>query len=589
MKHEKNTHLVAKLAIPVIALAFALPFAFAPSVADACGGTFCDGGPPVVMPVDQTGEDILFIRDGDHMEVHVRIEYTGAAERFAWVVPLPAIPAVSVGSEPLFVALQTATIPNWTTLQTFEDPDDDPSGGWSGFLGGDDSEPEQPQVVLEESVGAFEIVVLQGGTAASVLEFFDANDYAYDPQAAPIIQQYLDEGFLMTAVKLSAGASVEAIHPLVFRFVGDEPCVPIRLTAVAAREDMGIRAYFLAHERWSPLNYKHVELNAAAYDWASTGSLSYVELLSLAVDEAGGQAFATDYAGPSAAVVRPSIWAPTWAAHDWANSSASEAMVSLRMFGLLGFNGIPSQLRVILHNYVPVPPTWEFTDDQFWLDFWLHPELIDTPAWDGPAFAADFQELIVEPGAHAVAMLEALPYLTRLHTTMSPHEMTLDPMFQPSPDLPDVVQTRVAGAHVFKDFEWTRYWLPTTLEPDGMVATNARVCIAEDGDWPSFAGMPRALRIEQIPAMGPAQVLIDNDEIIRSMIDAYNEGSPCAADPGDDDPGETGETGGTGGAEEVATKGRRGCAVDPAGGGGTLGFALGLMVLGLARRRRSRA
>ena len=39
--------------------AFALALALAPTPARACGGTFCDSG-PVVMPVDQSGENILF-------------------------------------------------------------------------------------------------------------------------------------------------------------------------------------------------------------------------------------------------------------------------------------------------------------------------------------------------------------------------------------------------------------------------------------------------------------------------------------------------------------------------------------------------
>src|SRR5690606_23793336 len=120
-------------------------------------------------------------------------------------------------------------------------------------------------------VGSFEIVVLGGGSATQVLEFFATNDYYFEANAEPIIQQYLDEGFLITGVKLTAGVESDAIHPLVFRFVGDEPCVPIRLTAVGAKQDMGIRAYFLGQERWAPFNYNHVQLNAAAYDWTNPG------------------------------------------------------------------------------------------------------------------------------------------------------------------------------------------------------------------------------------------------------------------------------------------------------------------------------
>src|SRR5262245_2421147 len=54
-----------------------------PRSAEACGGLFCDG--PMPMPVDQRGEDILFVLDGSTVEVHIRIEYTGEAARFAWI------------------------------------------------------------------------------------------------------------------------------------------------------------------------------------------------------------------------------------------------------------------------------------------------------------------------------------------------------------------------------------------------------------------------------------------------------------------------------------------------------------------------
>jgi hypothetical protein len=45
-----------------------------PDRADACGGTFCDSGPNA-MPVDQTGENILFVIDGTTVEAHIQIQY----------------------------------------------------------------------------------------------------------------------------------------------------------------------------------------------------------------------------------------------------------------------------------------------------------------------------------------------------------------------------------------------------------------------------------------------------------------------------------------------------------------------------------
>src|SRR5690606_14273689 len=103
------------------------------------------------------------------------------------------------------------------------------------------------------------------------------NNYAQDPASEPILQEYLDEGFLFAAVKLAAEASVDEIHPLAFRFPGDEPCVPIRLTRIAAKEDMGIRAYFLGQDRWAPITYEHLVLNPLAYNWGSDGDVAYNE------------------------------------------------------------------------------------------------------------------------------------------------------------------------------------------------------------------------------------------------------------------------------------------------------------------------
>ena len=61
-------------------LCVALPLALAaaasttPRIAHACGGTFCDAG-PTGMPVDQTGENILFVLDDDAVETHIQIQY----------------------------------------------------------------------------------------------------------------------------------------------------------------------------------------------------------------------------------------------------------------------------------------------------------------------------------------------------------------------------------------------------------------------------------------------------------------------------------------------------------------------------------
>ena len=74
----------------VVAFPTALALQLWPNHAEACGGTFCDSGPNS-MPVDQTGENVLFHIGDNYVDAHIQIQYdpnTDAA-KFAWVIPVP--------------------------------------------------------------------------------------------------------------------------------------------------------------------------------------------------------------------------------------------------------------------------------------------------------------------------------------------------------------------------------------------------------------------------------------------------------------------------------------------------------------------
>ena len=85
------------------------------------------------------------------------------------------------------------------------------------------------------------------------------------------------KNFVFVAIKLTGGTGVDEIHPLVFRYPGNEPCVPLKLTAVAATEDMAVRAFFLGDDRAYPTNYMHVELNPVRLDWQR--ALNYIQVV----------------------------------------------------------------------------------------------------------------------------------------------------------------------------------------------------------------------------------------------------------------------------------------------------------------------
>lgn len=499
-----------------VALAGVLGICAESTPARACGGTFCDTG-PVAMPVDQTGENILFIIEDGRVEAHVQIQYQGEAERFAWVIPVPKLPKFEVGSELLFRALLAGSVPAYgfnTSVDVCESSGDTSASGGGGF-GGSGGQ-TGVNVVQRSQAGAFEIVVLDGGTAQQVSQWLNDNGYQNADMAPAILQEYVQQQFLFAAVKLKGGTGVDEIHPLVFSYTGSEPCVPIKLTAVAATDDMSVRTFFLGKGRVVPSNYKHMTLNPVRIDWQARGA-NYMEVVSRAADSpvANGQAFVTEYAGSSAVVDPSGVYATSWNASKLSTIEPSALIPELQVQGLASCNTGFCQfnhplLLPLLQQHLPRPAG--VTDEEFYSCVSCYEDLIDLTLFDPVKLAEDFDERIVRPGQRAAGLLATYPYLTRMLTTMSASEMTIDPMFHKRVDLPDVplpglAQRRIlcSGMEVF------------TL-PGGQ-----EVAIPPGGSWPAWdSSMPYAATIEEIPAQGEPIVLVNNDKAIKTELVGHN-------------------------------------------------------------------
>jgi hypothetical protein len=588
-----HTRLVPLLTLGSLTAALALAL---PNRAEACGGTFCDTGPNA-MPVDQTGENILFVIDGEYVEAHIQIQYdpnTDAA-KFAWVIPVTALPEFSVGSQLLFDNMLGGSVPTYgfnTSQEICGDNNNnngsgsglsggDPSGDSAGASGGDDEgEPPGPDVLYKGTVGAFDIVVLQDTDVASLMKWLGDNGYQQDPKAEPIFDEYLKEGHLFVAFKLTNDAEVAEIHPVVLRYKGDESCVPIRLTRIAAQDDMDIRAFFLGDARTVPTNYRHVLVNPLKLDWPNFAS-NYKAIISLAVDAfaADGNAFVTEYAGPSSVVGNGNLWQPSFNAAAFTELPVADVIDTLEAQGLMFCDFDFCQynnplLQGLLAKYLPVPAG--MSDFDFYDCLSCNEAMIDPLAWDGALFAKDLGERVIDPGKHAVDLLAQWPYLTRMYTTISPHEMLEDPIFRQNPNLPEVPALQQATRLLRCDGHAT--W---TL-PDGR-----EVFVPNNGPWPDFdVELPFEEEVQATSIKGAPMTLVNNTAAINKALDDWNlKMDPVEGQlpPGADNEAEAeAETADQGGADQ-------GCGCDVRGGAGgvlgTLGL-LGLLALPRARRRR---
>ncbi|NVB38439.1 DUF2330 domain-containing protein [Pseudenhygromyxa sp. WMMC2535] len=527
---------------PLTLAAFVGLAGLSPGVAHACGGTFCDAGPQV-MPVDQSGESILFWIDqagGEaHTEAHIQIQYEGDPERFAWLIPVVEVPEVLVGSQALFDNLLAATVPTFTINTRFDGDcgsgvsalacgmsvdasefaaSDDDLGGTEGF---GDELGEGPEILERGFAGAFEYVILTGDSVDEIVDWLDAAGYAQDDDAPPILAEYLAEGHVFVAIKLRSDAGSDEIHPLALRYPGVEPCIPIRLTRIAATEDMAIRAFFLGESRVAPQNWPHVVLNLLGIDWVGDPAGSYLEQVSLAIDEAGGRAFVTEYAGSDEIVSSAGIRGEGWSAAAFAEIEAVGVVDELRAQGFyvcsedwLGEESCAFThplVEPLLDKYLPAPEGVE--TETFWDCLSCYEGLIDPVSWgQQPGFAAEFAERITIPADHALEMLDDASYLTRLFSLISPHEMLEDPVFHEVADLPEV-SSSITATRVFACDD-SSDWFELDEHPD--MALDAL------GGWPSFEDMPAARRVERVPTMGPPQVEVDNDAGIDDILDSWN-------------------------------------------------------------------
>ena len=582
-----------RFATVVAGCSLALLPLLAPSEANACGGNFCDTG-PTAMPVDQSGENILFVIDETSVEAHIQIQIDTSteAEKFAWVIPVTALPEFSVGSEIFFDNILAGSVPSYGMQQNADfcgDAGDEGGGdpanstgdeGLTGSGTGDgDGDPGGPEVVFKGSVGVFDIAVLDGGTVEGVMSWLEANEYQQDPNAMPILGQYLEEEFLFVALKLN-DTKTENIHPITIKYDGTEPCVPIRLTAIAATDDMDIRTFFLDDARVAPKNYRHVLVNPLKLDWFNNAD-NYKEVISMAVDadEANGNAFVTEYAGPSNVISLAGVYSGSWDSAPYAALVDSPVGVADLLFSQdLMFCDIDWDdtctplhplLQGILDEYIPVPDG--VNPVEFWDCMECFAGQIDLDAWDAAAFAATLDERIIEPGFHATELVQQNPYLTRMYTTISPSEMNADPIFGVNTTLPDINNIRFATQTLHCDGS-------TTVElPDGRQVLFAPGAVLE---WPDFQDeMPWDEDIDQegMAENAPLISLVDNTERIDELLEEYNNLQDSGENTGGDDAG----------ADDVGMGSGCGCAVDERPVGGALLGFMTLGIMGLVRRRRS--
>ena len=557
------------LRLTLAAAGLAAGFAALPArPAQACGGFFCNQSQdPNNLPVAQTAENVLFAMDrapnGQFLlEAHVQIFYTGPADKFSWIVPVDSQPVVEVGSNTVFNALLGATQPrfelDWQDVgKCKQTAYPSPNAGSAPGLGipgsgGSSSAADGPKgvdIAFRADVGPYDAAVLRSTNpqdAKPVIDWLNENGYFVTSEGARLLADYVRQEKYFVAIKLLPQKDIKEILPLVMRFAGPGPCIPLKLTAIAALKDLKINLWVLGDQRVVPDNVYEMEINPARIDWFSGGS-NYDELVKRAADEAGGNAFITEYAGPTT-MFKEQLYRP--AGYNLAAIRAAKTPPdALDQIGQQSFPRDSSLLEV-LRVQIPLPATLKAmgVDERSFYNglrgYWDQYQAQFAP-FDAGALATALDTRFIQPLRNVQQLIDNHPRLTRLSTFISPEEMTTDPTFTMNSSLPDVPVVRRAKAIRFcGNEEYDVCGAPVRLQlADGQSIW----LIPQKQDYPCYGNAPGYQRgaLDAMPALfrgwrrtsaGEGLAMLDNDSAIRKAVNAHNVAlvgsSPTAIPPG---------------------------------------------------------
>ena len=189
------------------------------------------------------------------------INISGEATEFGIVIPTPSIPKLDTVDQRIFRELNDLTMPvtRWRggggssgcNVFTTEE---------SGVAVFDSAvEEEGVTVISEETVGAFDTVILTADDPMALTDWLDEHGYHHSIDDNAILQGYIDQKWVFTAMRLrvefagggrrSARFFDQPIDPILLTYMAERLIYPLRLSSISAREGADVTVYILTSNK----------------------------------------------------------------------------------------------------------------------------------------------------------------------------------------------------------------------------------------------------------------------------------------------------------------------------------------------------
>lgn len=183
--------------------------------------------------INETDQKAVIWHDGKTQTMILSVSFSGNAEKFAWVVPVPAKPEVSQGYDELFTGLTQLTRPNtrYDMLPA--------AGGSFGAL----NESKAPSVTVVETkkVDIYDIAVLTAQDSTALRKWLEDNGFEYPENKEHLLNSYVNKDWYFVAAKVSpdalgiaGGLRTGHATPLKLSFASEKIVYPLKISGKAA-------------------------------------------------------------------------------------------------------------------------------------------------------------------------------------------------------------------------------------------------------------------------------------------------------------------------------------------------------------------
>jgi hypothetical protein len=196
--------------------------------------------------VTEVDQKAAIFYSGNTETLIISPSFQGDASSFAWVVPVPSRPRVSIVQGALFHELSSIAYINQPQPQA----DVEEKAQSFQFRGG-------VTVVERRTIGAYDVSVLDANDTSALHNWLRANGYAVPNSIAGPLSYYIDHHWTFVASRVKVpkdahGLATGTLAPLKLTFTSSHPVYPMRLSSANA-EPFSLLVYLIRPLRELPM------------------------------------------------------------------------------------------------------------------------------------------------------------------------------------------------------------------------------------------------------------------------------------------------------------------------------------------------